>query len=206
MASTVKENIKTDWEKVQVKGAHRFKRIQEILKAAAAETLTEMKDGSNEIQLLGRKSLGEMIAQVKAQEAMAANGGEAVVMESSAGVLEPNTSAIVVETEPTVEAEAPTWRQIFSDLFSIVNARKGDWTEQLLAKLKIQLARFDTEMSAEYGERYRPFGKVVGLIRSFVDTAYARVSQNVEQQASAPVEIEVLEEEGSGVMGQTAEA
>jgi glycyl-tRNA synthetase beta subunit len=130
-----------------------------------------------------------------------------VVMETTADSAEQGTSVVIAEVEQVGETEAPTWRQIFVDLFGIVNARKGDWTEQILVKLQTQLARFDAEMSAEYGARYQPFSKVVNWIRTLVDTAYAQISKTGSKSNEAtPVHIEVLDEEVASATNQPAEA
>ena len=69
MTNTVQDRVKTEWEKAQKEGSQRLERIRDIVKAAAIETLSELREGSGEIETQGRKTLAEMIEQLKANEA-----------------------------------------------------------------------------------------------------------------------------------------
>jgi hypothetical protein len=209
MANTVKDAAKTEWEKVQQTGNERLKRIQIILKAAASETFDELKNGSVEIQEISRQSLAEMLAQAKARETDTIAEQDVVVVESMADLSEENEAALVADAASETTTEVPTWRQIFVDFVGLVNNRKGEWTEQVLATLKVQLAKFDTDMEAEYGERYRPFKKLVSWLQALVEMAYGRVSNKVQQAEAKPVQVEVLDDEATTsttVEGSSAQA
>jgi len=209
MANTVKDAAKTEWEKVQQTGNERLKRIQIILKAAASETFDELKNGSVEIQEISRQSLAEMLAQAKARETDTIAEQEVVVVESMADLSEENEAALVADAASETTTEVPTWRQIFVDFVGLVNNRKGEWTEQVLATLKVQLAKFDADMEAEYGERYRPFKKLVSWLQALVEMAYGRVSNKVQQAEAKPVQVEVLDDEATTsttVEGSSAQA
>lgn len=103
----------------------------------------------------------------------------------------------LVVAEETEAADIPTWRQLFTDFWHIANDRKGEWTQDLLARLQIQMEKFDTRMVEEYGERYTPFRRLVKVIRFLVDTAYNRVSK-AEKEAQ-PVSVEILAQDAGDV-------
>ncbi|MGB5974663.1 MAG: hypothetical protein WBG38_15165, partial [Nodosilinea sp.] len=67
MTNTVQDRVKTEWEKAQKEGGQRVDRIREIVKSAASEALAELKDGSSELETQGRKTLADMIDQLKAK-------------------------------------------------------------------------------------------------------------------------------------------
>ena len=180
MTNSVQDRVKTEWEKAQKEGGQRASRIREIVKAAATEALAELRDGSSEIETQGRKTLSEMIEQLRANEAADAAAAEAV--------------ADAVAEAVQAEADAPTWAQIFADLRYLANDRKVDWAQSLLTKLQTQVERFDADMATEYGDRYRFARPLVRGFRSLVALAYSKMGQPAEPAAPTPVHIEVLDE------------
>jgi c-di-AMP phosphodiesterase-like protein len=188
MANPVQDKVKIDWQQVQSEGGQRLSRIGRIFKAASSEAFDEFKAGTDEIQTISRKSLAEMIAQLKEAEAHEAKA-DSIVLESE---VESDATDLVVADE-TEAAEIPTWRQLFTDFWHIANDRKGEWTQDLLARLQIQMDKFDTHMVEEYGERYAPFRRLVRVIRFLVDTAYNRVSK--AEKDSKPVSVEILDQD-----------
>lgn len=192
MTNTAQDKVKTDWKQVQSEGSQRLGRIGKIFKAASSEAFDELKAGTDEVQTLSRKSLAEMIAQLKETEAAAAKA-DAIVLETE---VESDATDLVMAEEPEA-TEVPTWRQLFVDFWHIANDRKGEWTQDVLARLQIQMDKFDTHMVEEYGERYTPFRRLVKVIRFLVDTAYNRVSK--AEKDSKPVSVEVLDQNASDV-------
>lgn len=192
MTNTAQDKVKTDWKQVQSEGSQRLGRIGKIFKAASSEAFDELKAGTDEVQTLSRKSLAEMIAQLKETEAAAAKA-DAIVLETE---VESDATDLVMAEEPEA-TEVPTWRQLFVDFWHIANDRKGEWTQDVLARLQIQMDKFDTHMVEEYGERYTPFRRLVKVIRFLVDTAYNRVSK--AEKDSKPVSVKVLDQNASDV-------
>jgi hypothetical protein len=188
MPNTVQDRVKIEWEKAQEKGGQRVSRIREILGAAATEALAEIKEGSGEIEAQGRKTLAEMIEQLKAKEA-----AEAAAAAQAAETLDAEEEAVA----------APSWGDILAELGNLANDRKQDWAQQLLASLQSQIDRFDADMATEYGDRYNLLRPLVRGFRSLVALAYGRVAQPTEPEAPAPVHIEVLDEAESPVDDST---
>ncbi len=191
MTNTVQDRVKTEWEKAQKEGGQRASRIREIVKAAAAEALAELRDGSSEIETQGRKTLAEMIEQLRANEAADAATAEAVAEAVADAVqAEALQSEVAVETD----APAPTWAQIFADLRYLANDRKVDWAQQILSGLQTQIDRFDTKMVTDYSDRYDVVRPLVRGFRSLVALAYGKLGQPAEPAAPAPVHIVVLDD------------
>ncbi|WP_035985784.1 hypothetical protein [Leptolyngbya sp. KIOST-1] len=190
MTNTVQDRVKTEWEKAQKEGGQRLERIREIVKAAAIETLAELREGSGEIETQGRRTLAEMIEQLKANEAADAATAEAVADAVAEAVQAEAASPETPQPEAATKA-APTWAQIFADLRYLANDRKVDWAQQFLSSLQSHLDRFDAEMATEYGDRYGTFRPLVRGVRSLVALAYSKVKQAAEP--AAPVHIEVIE-------------
>jgi hypothetical protein len=191
MTNSVQDRVKTEWEKAQKEGGQRASRIREIVKAAATEALAELRDGSSEIETQGRKTLSEMIEQLRANEAADAAAAEAVA------------DAVAEAVQAEAEAPAPTWAQIFADLRYLANDRKVDWAQSLLTKLQTQVERFDADMATEYGDRYRFARPLVRGFRSLVALAYSKMGQPAEPAAPTPVHIEVLDEVETAVDDST---
>ncbi len=194
MTNSVQDRVKTEWEKAQKEGGQRASRIREIVKAAATEALAELRDGSSEIETQGRKTLSEMIEQLRANEAADAAAAEAV----ADAVVE----AVQAEANQA-EAPAPTWAQIFADLRYLANDRKVDWAQSLLTKLQTQVERFDADMATEYGDRYGFARPLVRGFRSLVALAYSKMGQPAEPAAPTPVHIKVLDEVETAVDDST---
>jgi hypothetical protein len=191
MTNTVQDRVKTEWEKAQKEGSQRVERIREIVKAAAVEALAELRDGSSEIETQGRKTLSEMIEQLRANEAADAAAAEAVADAVAEAVqAEARDAGDTAETE----APAPTWAQIFADLRYLANDRKVSWAQQLLSTLQTQIDRFDADMATEYGDRYGFVRPLVRGFRALVALAASKIGQPAEPTAHTPVHIEVLDE------------
>ncbi|MGF1570990.1 MAG: hypothetical protein ACFCVD_23435 [Nodosilinea sp.] len=195
MSNTVQEKVKADWQKAQKEGGQRAERIRQIVKAAASEALSELKGGSTEIESMGRQTLADMIAQLKAKEAAEA---DVIVTEQTvvdADMAVEGTAPAVTEAEEGEPATtAPTWQQIFADLLHFANDRKADWAEQVLAGLQAQVERFDADMAKEYTDRYRPFQPVVQGLRSLINLAYRQIAKTSTPDVAEPVQIEVLDD------------
>jgi len=192
MTNTVQDHVKAEWQQVQSEGGQRLSRIRDIFKAASSEAFGEIKAGTDEIQTLSRKSLAEMIAQFKAAEATEA-AAEAIVLETETEIESDTDTSNLALAQETTASEVPTWRQLLVDVWHIANDRKGEWTQHMLARLQLQMDQFDADMTEEYGDRYRPFQRLVKLIRALVDAAYNRLSQT--ETEAQPVSVEILDDD-----------
>lgn len=186
MTHPVQDRVKTEWEKAQKEGGQRANRIREIVKAAAAEALAELREGSSEIETQGRKTLAEMIEQLRANEAADAAAAEAVA--------DAVAEAVQAEANAETSAPAPTWAQIFADLRYLADDRKVGWAQQILSGLQTQIDRFDTKMATEQGDRYDVVRPLVRGFRSLVALAYSKLGQPAAPPAPTPVRIVVLDD------------
>lgn len=207
MAGTVQDQVKADWKKVQEEGGQRVGRIRKIMTAAASEAFDEVKEGSAEVQTISRKTLAEMIAQFKQSEMSQQPEATPEIHQDGVTTTTTDTTDIVtMPVAPEAEAEIPSWRQIFRDLWGIVNRHKGDWSYQLLNRLQAQMAQFDTNMTNEYSDRYRPFSKIVNRLRQWVELAANKIKANDSStDPAAPVQVEVLDApENENLAGHTS--
>ncbi|MBW4462955.1 MAG: hypothetical protein KME47_22365 [Nodosilinea sp. WJT8-NPBG4] len=190
MTHPVQDRVKTEWEKAQKEGGQRANRIREIVKAAAAEALAELREGSSEIETQGRKTLAEMIEQIRVNEAADAAAAEAVA-EAVADAVQAEANA---ETAAETSIPAPTWAQIFADLRYLADDRKVGWAQQLLSGLQTQIDRLDAKMATEQGDRYDVVRPLVRGFRSLVALAYSKLDQPAAPPAPTPVRIVVLDD------------
>ncbi len=208
MTNPVQDRVKTEWEKAQKEGGQRVERIRDIVKAAAVEALAELREGSSEIETQGRKTLSEMIDQLRANEAADAAAAEAVADAVAEAVQAEASQAGGSQVEAAAETEstAPTWGQIFADLRYLANDRKVDWAQQLLSNIQTQIDRFDADMATQYGDRYGFVRPLVRGVRSLVALVYGKISQPEEAAAPIPVHIEVLDDSESASVDDSAQA
>ncbi len=196
MATAVSEKVKADWKKAQQESGHRVSRLRTIVTQAATEAFSEIKGGSSELETLGRQSLAEMIAQLHTPDAAATPTTDSTATGSSEAI-EANTEVQAVVPVPAkTETSAPTWAELFATVINLVKTRKTDWGQALLTRLYTQLERFDADMEAEYGARYRLFQPFVGGLRRLVALGLDRLSEPVPstEASAAPVTIEVLDD------------
>jgi hypothetical protein len=201
MTNPVQEKVKADLEKAQKEGGQRLDRIRKIVKAAAVEAISELKEGSTEIESLGRKSLADMIAQLKAQEAQEATTtdpleADTIVVEQRVETDLGEVAVPEAAADEATETKAPTWQEILAEVLNLANERKTGWAQQFLTRLQEQMDRFDGDMATEYGARYNPFRPVVRGLRGLIDLAQSRLVQPKAPTPAAPITIEVLDDEG----------
>ena len=186
MTTSVKERLKTDLEQAQQGSKQRAAKISDILKSAASMTVDELKEGSAELHVLTRKSLAELLEelQVDADEA-----------DAAAAATEP------IADEANTEA-APTWQAILKRAVAIVRDRKGDWLQAFKAHLQENAAKFDGDLTDEYGDRYL---KTKSVFRQVIDWVKAQqTATQTQSQHTRPVNIEVVDgNDGAGNAAKT---
>ncbi|MGF1521497.1 MAG: hypothetical protein ACFBSF_04160 [Leptolyngbyaceae cyanobacterium] len=186
MTTTTTEQTKTDWTQARDDNKQRAARVREILKAAALETFSEVKAGSADLNVLTRKSMDTWLEE----QATAAKSVESVNNVDAQPADAMNTEG---------EAAIPTWRELILRSFGIVRDRKGDWLQQFRNHLKEQAAKFDADMSEEKGDRYRKVKSVFQRLIAWVESNRNQVTQETPSQEAEPVNIEVIDENGTVV-------
>jgi hypothetical protein len=182
MKTPVKERLKTELDQVKEDGKLRAERISDILKAAASMTFEEIKEGSAELNVLTRKSLAEMLEDLDETPEMT----EAEYVASQVKVPQ--------ETPETAAKSAPSWKEIFLRAFTIVRDRRGDWFQQLKDYWHEHAAKFDQDMTEEYGDRYL---KVKALRQRIFDWFVANVAKanSNRGQDDQAVNIQVMDKD-----------
>ena len=190
MSTSVKERIKPEFEQAKVESKQRAERIGEILKAAASMTFQEIKGGSAEINVLTRKSLAELLDEL--QEVPAVEPIDVI------NTTEVQLSTEVVEPNAT-DKPAPTWKEILTNAFQIVRDRRGDWFQQLKNYLNDSAAKYDADMTEEYGDRYAKAKSALKRVIAWYKSTKARADATAAKSDARPVNIEVID-------GQSTEA
>ncbi|HEY9762777.1 MAG TPA: hypothetical protein V6D07_09635 [Trichocoleus sp.] len=181
MTTSVKEQLGTDWQKTQAVSAQRFSRIQKIVKAAASEAFSEFKIGATEVRGLSHKTLANLVAYLKAQDAIASPQAT------------PASSVTLIEGEVAEvdEKALPTWRQLLVELFGLARERRAEWLQVLREQVKRYPRKLDQDLTVEYGDRYQ---RVKDQFKK-AQARYQSVTSPVKAEAPAkPVEVEVLED------------
>jgi gas vesicle protein len=183
MTTPVKDRFKTELEQAKSETKQRADRIGGILKDAAAMTFDELKGGSAELNSLTRKSLAELLEELKEPSD-----------EQVESVPTPETMAASAAAADAATADnLPTWKELLVHMVAIVRDRKGDWFQTFKEYLSAQATKLDSDMTAEHGDRYRNaktnLQQVVSWLASKVQANTASGKQDVQ-----PVNIEVVDD------------
>ncbi|MBU6228845.1 MAG: hypothetical protein KGQ93_04035 [Cyanobacteria bacterium REEB459] len=178
MTHSVQDKVKADWEKAQQQGSQRLDRIREILQGAANATFSELKDGTLEVESLGRQSLADVIEQFKPLADSAATDASAA-------------------PEAAADTPVPSWSDLVAQLLNLANDRTTALPADVIGQLQEQLQRFDSDMAQTYGDRYRPFQPLIQGLRSLVSLAYQQVTPPPSPADTKPMTIEVLDDSES---------
>lgn len=187
MTTSVKERLKVELEQAQSEGKQRAGRISDILKAAASMTFEELKEGSSELNVVTRKSVAEILAELQEPPEVATE--ETV---DSTAVVEPQP---VAEEDTTPEsATIPTWKTLLRNAIAVVRARRGDWFQAFKEQFQKNAAKADQEIMDQYGDRYTKVKDFFQRVVEQIKTSQA-ATQTASTADSQPVSIEVVEED-----------
>lgn len=189
MTTETKERIKTDLEQAKQEGKQRAERISDILKSAASMTFDEIKGGSAELNTLTRKSLAQLLDDLKEEAEVNDAEVEPAVAEAE----------VVAEAETITDAEAsaPSWRELITHALAIVRDRKGDWWQRLKEYLSESAVKYDSDMSEEYGDRYLKAKTFVKRLLARLEAIKAQANKPSAETSAQPVNIEVIDDNQS---------
>ncbi len=186
MTTSVKEHLQTELQQAQTESKQRASRIGDILKVAASMTFEEIKAGSSELNVSTRKSVAEILEDL--QEAPVTTTH--VVTDEVSSVAD--ASAETEDNSSAAETVVPTWKTILQNALTVVRDRKGDWFQAFRKSVNNNAAKFDHDMTDEYGDLYLKarnfFQRVIEQLKS--------QSANPETESTAtsqPVTIEVVD-------------
>ena len=181
-STNTKERLKTDLEQAKIDSRLRAERIGEILKSAASLTFEEIKGGSAELNGITRKSVAELLEELKE-----------VPVEADTETTDLQVRAEFVYAAGP-EKPAPTWKEIIGHALEIVRDRKGDWFQQLKDYLNENAVKADGNLTEEYGDRYVKAKSLFQQIKVWVAAARAKAAQTSEADTVKPVKIEVMDD------------
>ena len=186
MTTSVKERLQPELQKAKQESQQRAARIGDILKSAASMTFDEIKGGSTELNTLTRLSVAELLEELN-------EAPEEALDEVSVDNLEAQLSTEVAE--PAATQSAPTWKDLITIAFQLVRDRKGNWFQQFKSHLNKNAAKFDDDMTEDYGDRYL---KVKNVVRQIVTQLQRLQSSDTSTEGESevrPVSIEVMDDD-----------
>lgn len=157
------------WQTVRSVGGQRLQRIGQILQSASKEMLTELKDGTTELEGASREALETWLAEQPEAEAKSPQHDESSVRG---------------------------WKSIFGDLGAIAQNRKSVWLHRLAQQLSKDLSRFDADMHHRYGDRYERFRQPISWLKNQLHR-YGDARPEEAEPTTTSVEVEVMEERPS---------
>ena len=185
MTTTVKERIKTELQQAKIEGKQRATRIGDILKNAASMTFDEVKEGSSNLHVSARKSIAEILEELKETPEVTSDATNETVA----------TGAAEVETDPA--EVAPSWKTIISHTVAIVRDRKGNWLQALKESLGKSAGELDQDLTAQHGDRYLKVKQIFKGLANRVRAAQSEARQTncTDEAPSQPISIEVLNDD-----------
>ncbi|MEO0985404.1 MAG: hypothetical protein AAFY20_07635 [Cyanobacteria bacterium J06639_14] len=208
MTTATKERIKTDWDQAKQDSKERAGRIREILQAAASATFSEIKSGSADLNELTRKSAGVWLEEVTKADGIDVADGESSGESSneihSTEFHQTSDDGEPVGAEPVdSEHTVPTWRDLFLQTLGLVRDRKGDWFQQFLNHWNEQTAKFDADMNKEHGDRYQKVKSRFQQLITWVKATRHQETSSETVQDAQPVNIEVIDENGTVISAES---
>lgn len=183
MTTTAKERIKTEFQQVKEDGKQRATRIGSILKDAASMTFDEIKQGSSNLNVSARKSIADILEELKETPEMSTDAAAETVVTD------------VADTKNDAAKVAPSWQTILGHTIEIVRDRKGDWVKALQEYLAENAGKLDQDFTSQHGDRYLKVKRIFkGMINRFQTAqAKAKRANRTDHNHSQPVNIEVVD-------------
>ncbi|UBF24619.1 hypothetical protein K9N68_23495 [Kovacikia minuta CCNUW1] len=164
MTDSMKDRIKTDFQKAKEQGKTRAQRIQEIMKAAFSEAVAEVKQGSGEIRLIAKDTLFAVTEKLddKVEQPVATPVQVPIELSTEAPAEVPieanheETSLAIVEQPDAANREVK-----MGTIFNALKNRLAAYLQQEYATLsnqstglKERLLPLQTKLTDRYGDRF----------------------------------------------------
>jgi hypothetical protein len=177
MSDSVRDQLSTDLEKAKAEGGMRATRIREIIKAAATETIAEVKAGSRELGAIAKDSFTTATANLNTAAE--------------------NPASDAVASSPAANSEVTTDAQPFSAQFEQQSEQQSEQQEPQSVRFKTLISSFftilragagnlDSWLSGKYGDRY-------SAAKRQLEQGATWYTTTLEQAQSTPLEPTALE-------------
>lgn len=170
MTDSMKDQFATDLEKAKAEGGTRANRIREIVKAAAVETMAEVKAGSKELGSIAQNRFSNIATNLKPTP-------ETASFETPADANIPSDPAASAEPQQTGQANQ-TEQQILRFKTLLLNLLQG---------LRQSLSGVDAKLNEQYGDRY-------STAKRQLEQSADWYSQKLEAAKSQPSQPALLEQ------------
>ncbi|OIP71098.1 MAG: hypothetical protein AUK48_12945 [Oscillatoriales cyanobacterium CG2_30_44_21] len=228
MSNLVKEKITTNLDKAKSQGKIRAEHIREIVKDAVAQTVAELKEGSDEIGLIVRDAISTVIADLKgggtektekSEKITASIEGaiEGSIQDRQKAIAERRVRLMAIQMQLDQQQEALD-RESSTIMADIRDAELPDTNPEEISlavntyqerqelgtfqeryfDLKSQLAGLDEKLADRYGDRYQEIKQQWEKVKTWYD------QKKVESEASGviPLQQKQIEiEETAGGLG-----
>ncbi len=185
MTTGIKEKISADLRQAKMEGGLRVEKIREIFKAAVAQSIAEVKDGSDGVRAIAKDSMASVIDLLNET----GNNTQAEVNASVEGILEgvqeSNYSAADMGGA-LAEIEASgnqTSGDMQSLMVAVLNALKRTPQYALLmeryAEVKTRLNSVDAQLAEKYGDRYQQLKQQLEKIWEVAKVWFAKAKATV---------------------------
>jgi hypothetical protein len=204
MTTEMQEKITADLKKAKAEGGLRVEKIRQIFKAAVAESIAEVKDGSGDIRAIAKDSMASVIDILNAT----GNTTQAEVNASVEGIVDgiqdsnqtaADLGGALAEIEASGNQTAADMQSLIAALF---NAAKRTKHYALLieryAEVKTRLNTVDAQLSEKYGDRYLQVKHQLEKLWELAKTWFAKAKVTV----SAPDPIQRMQIELGAKMSE----
>lgn len=194
---SVKAQIADHVDQAKAEGQARVQRIQDILKTAFADTLSELKGGSRQVWNISKDS----IATVLEIETSELKQPEIKTPKTEIPVVDASVD-IGVHADPHVETQVvdPFWQTVLNSVKTKAQVYLKQEYEHLpdrLSPLQEKAARWDRELGEKYGDRYtftkRTSQNVAKQVFAKAADWYRNATQNSETPQSTPLDRRQIE-------------
>jgi hypothetical protein len=185
MATVIKEKVVADLQKAKAEGGLRVEKIREIFKAAVAQSMAEVKEGSSGVRAIAKDSMASVIDILNET----GNNTQAEVNASVEGIVEgiqdgnyhaADLGGALAEIEASGNQTSADMQSLMA---AVLNALKRTPQYALLmdryAEVKTRLNSVDAQLSEKYGDRYQQLKQQLEKIWEIAKVWFAKAKATV---------------------------
>ncbi len=195
----MKDRVSADLQKAKEEERMRAERVQQILKDAFSQTVSEVKQGSGEIRLLAKNTLSSMVETLNENPAQT-NEAEVQQTDSAERELKLRTIFNTVKNRllaylrqeyATLTNQSVSMKERLSPLQTRLTERYGD-----------RFVELDNKLNERYGDRYATIKQRLETFKAWYGNTLTKaetIGPGLLQQKQAKFESEVVSSAGASV-------
>jgi hypothetical protein len=161
MSDSVKDRVTADLQKAKEEERMRSARVQQIIKDAFSQAVSEVKQGSSEIRLIAKDTFSAMVEKLddKGVQTTEAEGvqPQARAEWKTATVFSAIKNRLAAYLQPesaTLSSQSVGLRDRLSPLQTSLTERYGDRFTEAKTGAKTRVTNLDAKLAERYGDRY----------------------------------------------------